>query len=362
MSARNLLMIVSLGMSVLIGLTLANRGKSEGGGGASPGGGAKQLLVGFSMDTLKEARWQVDRDLFSKRCEELGAKALVQSANSDDTQQMKDVQSLLTAGAQVLVLVPHDGLAMAAAVELAHKAGVPVIAYDRIIRNCDLDLYLSFDNVRVGEMQARYLVEHLPTPGHGRIVRIYGAPSDNNAKLFKQGQDNVLKPYIERGDIEVVHEDWAEDWKPENAKRIANAAISKGAKFDGLLASNDGTAGGAIQALVEEGLAGKIVVTGQDAELAACQRIAGGTQAMTVYKPIKRLATSAAELAVQMARGKPIVARDVVNNGKIDVPSVLCEIIAVERSNLVETVIRDGFHSYDDVFRSVPEAERPPRP
>ena len=109
---------------------------------------------------------------------------------------------------------------------MAHDADIPVIAYDRIIRDSDLDLYVSFDNVKVGELQARYLVDHLPAPGKGRIVRIYGAKTDNNATLFKQGQDNVLAPYIERGDIVVVHEDWAEDWKPENAKRIVNAAIS----------------------------------------------------------------------------------------------------------------------------------------
>jgi D-xylose transport system substrate-binding protein len=363
MSARNLLMIVSLGLSILIGMTVASRGKTGASGdSAFSAGGSKHPLIGLAMDTLKEARWQVDRDLFTKRCEALGAKVLVQSANSDDAQQMKDVQSLLAAGAQVLVIIPHDGLAMSAAVDLAHRSNVPVIAYDRIIRDCELDLYLSFDNVRVGQVQARYLVDHLPTPGRGRLVRIYGAPSDNNAKLFKQGQDNILKPYIDRGEIEVLHEDWAEDWKPENAKRIANAAISKGAKFEGILASNDGTAGGAIQALVEEGLAGSIIVTGQDAELAACQRIAGGIQAMTVYKPIKRLATTAAEIAVNLARGKPIVARDVVHNGRIDVPSFLCEIITVERANLVETVIRDGFHAYDEVFRSVSESQRPPRP
>ena len=140
-------------------------------------------------------------------------------------------------------------------------------------------------------------------------MRIYGAKTDNNALLFKQGQDNVLEPYIERGDIEVVHEDWAEDWKPENAKRIVNAAITAhGARFDAVLASNDGTAGGAIQALLEEGLAGKVLVTGQDAELVACQRIVDGTQAMTIYKPLQTLAQGAAELAVRMASGKAVVA------------------------------------------------------
>ena len=147
-------------------------------------------------------------------------------------------------------------------------------------------------------------------------MRIYGAKTDNNALLFKQGQDNVLAPYIERGDIDVVHEDWAEDWKPENAKRIVNAAITAhGDAFDAVLASNDGTAGGAIQALLEEGLAGKKLVTGQDAELVACQRIVDGTQAMTIYKPLKTLARNAAELAVRMAQRKVVVAPQTVNNG-----------------------------------------------
>lgn len=356
---RNVLMIISLVLSILIGLVIARGGAAAGGGAAAKGG---KVTVGLSMDTLKEARWQVDRDLFVKRCNELGADVKVQSANSDDSVQIRDVESLLTSGVNVLVIVPHDGLAMAKGVEMANRANVPVIAYDRLIRNSDLDLYLSFDNVKVGEMQAKYLVDHLPTPGKGPIVRIYGAPTDNNAKLFKQGQDNVLNPYIERGDIQVVHEDWAEDWKPENAKRITNAAISRGAQFQGILASNDGTAGGAVQALTEEGLAGKIVVTGQDAELAACQRIVGGTQAMTVYKPVKVLATTAAEVAVNMAKGKPVLAKQTVDNGKIQVPSVLSDIIAVDKDNMVQTVITDGFLAYDDVYRSVPENQRPPRP
>jgi D-xylose transport system substrate-binding protein len=358
MSPRLLFVAVSFVLSVLIGLVLSQRGTET--GGVSKGGG--QLLVGLSLDTLKEARWQADRDRFVSRAEELGAKVNVNSANSDDSQQMRDVESLLTSGAKVLVIVPHDGVAMAKGVELANKAGVPVISYDRIIMNCDLDLYLSFDNVKVGELQAQFLLEHLPTPFKGKIVRIYGAPTDNNARLFKQGQDNVLKPYIERGDIVVVHEDWASDWMPENAKKVMNAAITKTRAFDAVLATNDGTAGGAIQSLIEEGLAGKIMVTGQDADLAACQRIAAGSQTMTIYKPIKILATTAADLAVDLARGKPVVARGEVNNGKKNVPAVLCPVVVVTKDNLVTTVIRDGYQSYDEVYRSVPESARPKRP
>lgn len=346
MGTKSAIMVVSCFLSVITGIVLSRGGAHEAAGPA-----AGKALIGLSLDTLKEARWQGDRDMFVARCTELGADVLVQSANSDDTRQISDVQGLISRKVQVLVIVPHDGTAMAKAVGMAHDAGIPVIAYDRLIRDCDLDLYMSFDNVRVGELQAQYLVDHLPTPGKGRIVRIYGSKTDNNAFLFKQGQDNVLKPYIARGDIKVLHEDWAEDWKPENGKKIANAAITKfGSGFDAILASNDGTAGGAIQALLEEGLAGKILVTGQDADLVACQRIAGGTQAMTIYKPLKNLARRAAEAAVQMAKGRPLVAKQTVNNGKIDVPSLLCDVVTVTKANLRDTVVKDGFHSESEIF------------
>jgi D-xylose transport system substrate-binding protein len=248
-----------------------------------------------------------------------------------------------------------------------------VIAYDRLIKDSDLDLYMSFDNVRVGEEQAKYLLAHLPTPGKGKLVRVFGSKTDNNAFLFKQGQDNILKPYIERGDIKILHEDWAEDWKPDNGKKIVNAAITKyGKNFDGILAANDGTAGGAIQALTEEGLAKKILVTGQDAELVACQRIVGGTQVMTVYKPLRILATRAAEVAVDVAKGKIILpqatvakdaalarwvalgkviaAKDEVDNGKIKVPSILCDVVPVDKDNMMDTVIKDGHLKQADVY------------
>ena len=354
MNIRNLLMVASLVLSVLIGLVVARSGNA---GNASAANGP--LLIGFSMDTLKEARWQNDKDAFTKRAEELGAKVDVQSANSDDSQQMRDVESLLTAGVKVLVIAAHDGTAMAKAVGLADKAGVPVIAYDRLINKSDVDLYMSFDNEHVGELQAKYVVDHLPG-GKGSIVCIYGSPADNNAKLFKAGQDKILAPYIKSGAIKIVRADWAEDWKPENAKRITDAAITSG-KFDAVLASNDGTAGGAIQSLSEAGLAGKVMVTGQDSELAACQRIARGTQAMTIYKPIKSLAARAAESAVDMATGKAIIAKDVTPNGKIDVPSILEDVQVVTKENMVQTVVKAGFHTYDEIYSDVPAAQRPPR-
>jgi D-xylose transport system substrate-binding protein len=307
---------------------------------------AVKPVIGISLDTLKEERWQHDRDTFTAAAEKLGATVIVQSANSDDTRQVRDIQALISRGVDVLVIVPHNGSAMSRAVKSANEAHIPVIAYDRLILNCSIDYYLTFDNVRVGEAQASYAVTHLPKDRKARIVRIYGAPTDNNAKLFKQGQDNILEPFIKAGQIEVLHEDWALDWKPESAKKIMNAAITKaGRNIDAVVVSNDGTAGGAIQALLEEGLAGKVLVTGQDADLAACQRILRGTQAMTVYKPLKNLATHAAQVAVEIARGGKPAATSALDNGTKSVPSIFEKVVSVDKDNLMSTVVADGFHT-----------------
>lgn len=351
MSVKSFLVVASLALSVLLGLVLSRRGGSE-------ASASSAIKIGLSLDTLKEARWARDRDAFKSRAEELGAEVMVLSANSDDNRQVADVESLITAGVDLLVVVPHDGVAMAKAVRLAHAAGVPVIAYDRLIKDSDLDLYVTFDNHRVGELQGEYVLQKLASkPKPWRIVRIYGSKTDHNAVLFKAGQDAALEAALEDGSLEVVHEDWAEDWKPENAKRILNAALTKhGRTLDAVLASNDGTAGGAIQALREEGIAGQVIVTGQDAELVACQRIVSGEQSMTIYKPVQALARRAAEVAVAMAQGRPVVAPHVTPNGQIDVPSIFHEVVTVTRDNIDATVVADGFHRREDVHRGSADA------
>jgi D-xylose transport system substrate-binding protein len=204
--------------------------------------------------------------------------------------------------------------------------------------------------VKVGEAQAAYVAAHLPQDRPANIVRIYGAPTDNNAKMFKQGQDNILAPLIKAGKIKVLHEDWALDWKPENGKKIMNAAITKaGHAIDAVVVSNDGTAGGAIQALLEEGLAGKVLVTGQDADLAACQRIMRGTQSMTIYKPLKNLATLAAQVAVEVAHGVKPTTTGTLDNGARQVPSVFEKVVSVDRENMMATVVADGFHKAEEL-------------
>lgn len=345
------LVILSCLVSTATGIVLSR------GGGELKIQGRSKPLIGLSMDTLKEERWQNDRDLFVKKAQALGAEVLVQAANSDDTRQIQDIEALISRKVDVLIIVPHNGAAMAKGVRLAHEAGIPVIAYDRLITGEELDLYISFDAVRIGEQQARYLVDLFKGKGKKKIVRILGAKTDHNAFLMKIGQDRVLEPAIKRGELELAHDDWAENWKPENAKKITQAAITRLGSFDAVLAANDGTAGGAIQALSEEGLAGKVVVTGQDAELAACQRVASGAQSMTIYKPLKALAERAAEVAVFMARGKPVIAPDEVDNGKGKVPAILMAVTSVTKDNLDHTVIKDGFHSRADVYRGL--AQRP---
>jgi D-xylose transport system substrate-binding protein len=318
--------------------------------GCGKNGGGNKIRIGLSLDTLKEERWQHDRDLFVAHAQELGADVLVQAANSDDELQNSQAENLLTEGVNVLVVVPHNGKSAATIVESAHKAGVPVIAYDRLIRDCDLDLYVTFDPEKVGEEQADYAVKHRPK---GNYVLIGGAPTDNNAVLVRQGQMKILQPYIDRGDIKIVADQWATDWQPVEALKIMENALTKNNnKVDAVIVSNDGTAGGVVQALNEQGLAGKVLVTGQDADLAGCQRIVQGTQSMTVYKPLPKLADKAAELAIALAEKKPITDPvSKLNNGKIDVPSILLPTVEVDKDNLDATVIADGFQKKEDVYK-----------
>ena len=317
--------------------------------GCGKGGGHK-IKIGLSLDTLKEERWQHDRDLIVKRCAELGADVLVQAANGDDALQNSQAENLLTQGVQVLMVVPHNGKTAATIVDSAHKAGVPVVAYDRLIRDCDLDYYVAFDAPKVGELQADYLVKHMPK---GNVVVIEGAPTDNNAALVREGQMKVLKPYMDRGDIKVVTDQWAPDWSPIEALKIMENALTRNKnKVDAVLVSNDGMAGGVVQALAEQKLAGKVLVTGQDADLAACQRIVAGTQTMTIYKPLSNEANKAAELAVALAQKQPVTDKtSPVNNGKKDVPSILLDTVQVDKANLDATVIADGFQKKEEVYK-----------
>jgi D-xylose transport system substrate-binding protein len=310
--------------------------------------GGGPVRIGFSMDTLKEERWQRDKQEVEARAKEVGAVLDVQVANGDDAVQTKQADNMLTKGVDVLIVAPHNGEIAASIVEAAHRRGVPVIAYDRLIRDCDVDLYVSHQVEKIGELQAAYALQHVPK---GNYVLIGGSPTDYNAILLHKGQMNVLKPAVDRGDVKIVSDQYAREWKAEEALRLTEDALTKtGNKIDAIVASNDGTAGGAISALEAAGLAGKVLVTGQDAQKDAVQRIVKGTQTMTIYKPIKPLAGSAVDAALRLAKKQPVEAKDKINNGKKDVPSILLTPIAVDKSNVDATVIRDGYHARGDVY------------
>ncbi len=308
-----------------------------------------KLRIGFSMDTLKEERWQKDRDIFVKRAGELGAEVLVQAADGKDETQIKQAESLLTQGIDVLVIIPHNAEVCATIVDAAKRQNVPVISYDRLVKNSEPDIYISFDNEKVGELQAKYLVEKAPK---GNYVLIGGAQTDNNAKLLREGQMKILQPFIDKGDINIVANQWAKDWLADEAlKHTENALTINNNDVVAVVTSNDGTAGGAIQALNAQKLSGKVFVSGQDADLGALQRIVSGTQTMTVYKPVSQLATKAAEAAVSLAKKEKVETNGKVNNGKINVPSILLEPVTVDKSNLDDTVIKDGFQKREEVYK-----------
>jgi D-xylose transport system substrate-binding protein len=305
--------------------------------------------IGFLMDTLQEGeRWQRDRDLFLERATQLGAEVLVESAELDDARQLQQAESLLARGVQVLVVVPHSSDAAGRIVEAAKKRSVPVMSYDRLILKADVDFYVSYDNRMVGEQQAQYLRNRAPM---GNYILLGGAPTDHNAKLIREGQLAALEDAVKRGDVKIVADPWTPDWRADAAMSLTEAALKKARnQVVAVVASNDITAGGAIKALEKYGLAGKVLVSGQDANLDAVRRIVNGTQAMTVYKPLRALARGAAQAAVQMARGEKVEGTSTVNNGMKEVHAVLLTPIPVHKGLVDQILINDKFHTREQVY------------
>ncbi len=313
--------------------------------------------IGYLMDSLKIERWQTDVDIFQKRAKELGADVLVETAEDDDDLQLQQSQKLMDSGVKVLVLVPHDTDKAARIVSAAKARHVPVLCYERLVRNSDADLFVGTNAEVIGELQASTLARLAPK---GNYVLIGGSSSDNNAKVLREGQLRVLQPLVDHGDIKIVSDAWAKDWNPAEAYAIMSMAIDS-TKGDviAVVASNDGTAGGAIQALQEHNLAGKVLVSGQDADLAAIIRILDGTQTMTVYKPIARQARLAAEAAVSLASGTPVKNTVSIANGTRTVQALLLSPLVVTKDNVKQTVIKDGFQNLDTIQKSLPRDKWP---
>jgi D-xylose transport system substrate-binding protein len=328
----------------------SSSGGSSSSATSSGGAGGK---IAFLLPESKTARYETqDRPLFEAKVKALcsSCQVVYSNADQDASKQQQQAEAALTQGVKVMVLDPVDGAAAAAIVAQANSKNVPVISYDRLLLNSKPDYYVEFNSPSVGKIQGQALVDKLKADKKsGSIIMINGAPTDNNAKLFKQGAHSV----IDASGFKVAKEYDTPDWSPDKAQsemEQAITAVGKG-KFVGVYAANDGTAGGAIAAMKSAGIDPKTIpTTGQDAEVAGIQRILAGEQYMTVYKPLKPLAEKAAEWAVMLAKGqKPTDATEKENNGKIDVPTIKLDVIPVTADKVKDTVIKDGFWKASEI-------------
>ncbi|AOT72613.1 sugar ABC transporter substrate-binding protein [Geosporobacter ferrireducens] len=309
---------------------------------ATPGTEEKKpVKIGISLPTQREERWVLDKDNFEKVAKELGVEVLIQVADNDAAKQQSQVENMIANGINVLIIAPHDGTAAANIVTMCHDSGIKVVSYDRLVMNADVDLYLTFDSLVVGEMQAKWMLERAPK---GNIALLAGDPGDSCAVLYRQGALNVLKPKVDSGDIKLVLDQECKDWQPVEAlKHIENALTVNKNDIQGIVAPNDGTAGAAIQALAAQGLDGKVPVTGQDAEVDAIKRIIEGTQGMTIFNDIRDLGRAAIVSAIKLYHGEDPGADKVNNNGKYDVPSIEIAPVIVDKDNYKKILIESGF-------------------
>lgn len=309
----------------------------------------KTIKIGVSLPTQRDERWVRDAEKMREVAKKEGVDLLMQISDNDAAKQMSQCENLLAQGVDILILAPHDAVSAAAIVEDAHASKLKVITYDRLVLNTEVDLYISFDNTQVGREMGGYLTKAVPK---GNYIVLAGSPTDNNAKLYRNGAMEFIKPLADKGDIKIVMDQWIQDWQPTVAMNLVqNALTANNNKIDAVLAPNDNTAGGVIQALEQVGLAGKVPVTGQDAEVTAAQRIVQGTQSMTVYKDTRELATTAINAAIKMVKGEAPEVTDKVNNNKMDVPSILLHAVVVDKNNIDKVLIDSGYLKREDVYK-----------
>ncbi|HQT83681.1 MAG: ATPase [Acidiphilium sp. 37-64-53] len=312
---------------------------------------SKKTTIAFLLPENSSPRYeQVDRPWFIKmaKAADPNAKLIVSNANSSPDTQLNQAESAISNGADVLVVDPVDGKAGAAIVNYAARNHVKVISYDRLIQDSKPDYYVSFDNVKVGELQGKYIAAH--TKAGGQVMMINGAPTDPNAFDFRKGAMNVLGPLFKSGKLHLAYTVMTPDWSPQNAFEESQQALTRlHNNVNAVLAANDGTGSGAIRALQAVGLAGKVPVTGQDATNGGLTFILEGLQSMTVFKYVPAEAAAAAELAVAVATdSKPPAGllNGKTNNKMIDVPSVLLTPVVVTKANVADTVIKSGYTTW----------------
>ncbi len=334
--------------------------------GAKEAGG--KIKIGLSFSDFATERWAIERDIMTKMLEEKGYEVMAQEANHDTRVQNDQIENMVTKGAKAILIVAEDGASCSIAVDKAAKAGVPCIAYDRLIKTPNLACYISFDNVEVGRQQAQGV---LKVKDSGRFVLLGGSPTDNNAVLFRNGQMEVLQPLIDKGQIQIVADQWVDNWEQEIAlKKMENILTALKNEIDAVVASNDGTALGAIQALKAQKLSGSVPISGQDATAAGCRSIVDGDLTMTVFKDVRQLTPLAVDIAVKLANKEKIENLEnfslsdltLDKNIKGEIPCRFLDVIQVDKNNIYDVVVKSGFQKWEEVYGGLPESERPPKP
>jgi D-xylose transport system substrate-binding protein len=309
----------------------------------------EQNLIGLCMSDLQLERWNKDHDQLIEHARKAGYKMLIRDADKNAETQEKQAEELIGLGAKLLIVIAVDGNKAAIIVDKAHQAGIKVLAYDRMIMNCDLDAYVSFDNQLVGEFMAIYILNYYPKK---KYAYIGGPTSDINTSYVHKGILESLSNSIERGNTSLVLDTNVNEWKESCAYSLmGNYLNSKRPMPDIVFAGNDALAAGVIKALDEAKQSGKIKVVGQDADLAACRSIVKGYQLLTIYKPIRNLAEIAIKTADEMIQGKPLSFYNTIFNGKKNVPSFLYNPVPVTIDNIRETIILDGYQKEEEVFK-----------
>ena len=337
--------LMALATAVLI-LALAGCGTATPSSDEKPAQESDTIKIGLSIDSLLIERWSRERDLFVSKAQELGAEVNVQNANGVVDEQIKQIRYFIDKKMDVIVVIAIDDIALRDTIADAKKAGVKVIAYDRPIRNANADLYLSVDNEKVGELMAEYIKKKIGN--EGTIIQVKGSPTDYNVQMVQNGFERILSTTR----IKIDYAEFSNGWVAENGFTVTDEYLKTGKTPDAIMCGNDNLAAHAIRALIEHRLGGKVCVVGQDADLEACQRIVEGTQYMTVYKPVEKLAVKAAERAVDMANGVPLGLKDTFNDGTYDVPYEKLEPVAVTKQNMDE-VITGKYHQKNEIYLNV---------
>lgn len=306
------------------------------------------LTIGLSFDSYIIERWERDRDVFVSTAKDLGADINVQSANGDIDVQISQIEYFIEKKVDVIVVVAIDSDKLTDVIKKAKDSGIAVIAYDRLIKNANVDMYISFDNEKVGTMMGDEIASH---GGTKRVIMICGPMSDNNVSMVNNGFEHVMKTH----NIEVIDRFYCDGWRAENGAEYVNKNIDMLSKADAIMCGNDDIATNVIRTLAVYRKAGQICVVGQDADLAACQHIVEGTQDITVFKPVEKLASEAAKYAVDLAKGNDIQIETTINDGKYDVPYVALDPVSVDKSNIDDVIIDSGFHSREDVYLNIAE-------